>query len=307
MFNRFYIYVFLLCFPFSSHALQISQPLVDTDWLEQHQDEIIILDIRAKVKNYTEIGHIPNAVLIEWKKIRANKQVGNVLLEKLVPNKDDFAAFMESKGVSNDSTVVITSQGKNSSDMTMATRLYWTMKYFGFDNMAILNGGTDKWIADGHSITKELTIPPQKGSFKIEYERTELLATTADIEQAISNQEMQIIDTRSLNFYLGLTIKPYVYKKGHIPTAKNFPHEMITYWKAPAVMMDIQEIQTSLDALGVDAQKPSIAYCNSGHLATGAWFILSELLNNKNARLYDGSMHEWTKDPNRQTVMMKVE
>ncbi|MCV6639010.1 sulfurtransferase [Candidatus Albibeggiatoa sp. nov. NOAA] len=306
MLNRFYIYLLLLCAPLSAHSLQITQPLVDTDWLEEHQNDVVILDIRAKVKNYTKIGHIPNAVLIEWKKLRANKQVGDVLLERLVPNKADFATFMESKGVSNDSAVVITSQGKNSSDVTMATRLYWTMKYFGFDNMAILNGGTDKWVADGFPITKEVTIPKQ-GSFTIKTERMELLATTSDIEQAIVDQNVQLIDTRSLNFYLGLTIKPYVYKKGHIPTAKNFPHDMITYWKAPAVMMDINEIQTSLDALGIDAQKTSIAYCNSGHLATGAWFILSELLNNKNARLYDGSMHEWTKDPSRQTVMMRME
>lgn len=301
-----YLFLSLFSLPLVANALQLEQPLVDVDWLAEHQNQVVILDIRARPKNYLQKGHIPNAVLIEWKKIRANKQVGKVLLEKLVPDKQDFADFMASKGVSNDSTVIITSQGKNSSDVTMATRLYWTLKYFGFDNMAILNGGTEKWKAMGFPLSKEPVIP-KHGQFSIMTERTELLATTDDIEHAITDQNIQLIDTRPLNFYLGLTIKPYVYKKGHIPTAKNFPHEMVTYWKAPAVMMDMMEIQNSLDALEIDAQKPSIAYCNSGHLATGAWFILSELLDNKEARLYDGSMHEWTKDPSRQTVMMKME
>ena len=81
--------------------------------------------------------------------------------------------------------------------------------------------------------------------------------------------------------------------KGHIPGAKVFPNELLTGAEAPVAFAAPEEIKHMANELGIDASSDMITYCNSGQLASGSWFVFSELLGNKNVRLYDGSMHQW--------------
>ena len=116
-------------------------PLVDSTWLDQNRDDVLILDIRKDVKSFVGVpvyekdkktgkqklkkvgGHIPGAVLVNYKKIRATRVIGDQKIEKLVPEKADFEALLQSLGVNSDSSVVIVCKGEESLDMTMATRL----------------------------------------------------------------------------------------------------------------------------------------------------------------------------------------
>jgi thiosulfate/3-mercaptopyruvate sulfurtransferase len=269
------------------NAIQVPGPLVETDWLAGHQADVVILDVRQDTKSFTrgpqyktdkktgkkilvEIGgHIPGAVLVNYKQVRDKRNINDKLVTRIVPLQADFEKLMQQSGVSGDSAVVIVSKGEGTGDLTMATRLYWTLKYFGHDNMAILNGGMAQWTIDGRKVgTKPGKVAA--GNWQAGEIRDEILATTEEVSSAVQAGSSQLVDNRSVSQYFGTEKKSYVYAGGHIPGARMFPNELMNSAGAP------------------------VTYCNSGHLASGGWFIMSELLGNKNASLYDGSMHEWT-------------
>ncbi len=300
-------------------AAGLPGPLVQSDWLAKHlQDKnIVVLDVRADTKSFTakaagepnipgmnpcgakkakgEIaGHIPGARLWDWKTVRAKRTVDGMELDGMVPAKDQFEATMRGLGVSNDSAVVIVADGSNTPTLTFATRAYWTLKYFGHDKVAVLDGGTAKWKAENRPMSADAADAPAAGNFSARAERREMLATTADVEAAIKGKGAQLIDGRTANYYLGQEKKDYVYAKGHIPGAKNVAHPQLADDKTHA-FKSAANLKKLLSDAGVNPAKPTITYCDSGHLSSGQWFVLSELMGNKKARLYDGSMHEWTK------------
>jgi thiosulfate/3-mercaptopyruvate sulfurtransferase len=175
----------------------------------------------------------------------------------------------------------------------MATRLYWQLKYYGQDEIAILNGGMAQWLNERRGVDSKAD-KPQPGNWRATAERKELLATSADVANAVDKKSAQLVDTRSLPLYFGTGKKSYVYAKGHIPGAKPFPNELLTQPSVPAKFTPIDELRSLAKEMGVDTDANTITYCNSGHLASGSWFVLHELMGNKNVKLYDGSMHQWT-------------
>lgn len=300
---------------------EVPGPLVDSTWLKENLDKVVILDVRKDTKSFTKkgsskktiagmqgcgakkgsgikvSGHIPGAVLVNWKKVRAKRTIDGQEVIKLIPAKEDFEVFMQAHGVNNDSTIILTGKGVGSKDVTFATRLYWQLKYYGHDNMAVLDGGTARWAADGNDLSYDKS-KPGKGNFTASAERKELLATTADVQAAIKAGS-QIIDARTEDYYLGTEQKDYVYAKGHINGAKNFPHSLLVEGKTAANFLPEDKLASLFKAKSIDASAPSITYCDSGHLSTGQWFIMHELMGNKDVKQYDGSMHEWTQNKER--------
>lgn len=303
-------------------AVSLPGPIVETDWLEKNKSNVVILDIRKDVKSFTKKpvfkksknpgkmklkkigGHIPGANLVNYKKLRASKKINGLKIIKLILSKSAFEKMMQSAGVNKDSAVVIVSKGKSNKDMTMATRLYWTMKYYGHDNMGVLNGGMAQWIVDKRKVSSKKS-KAKKGNWVATAARDNILATSQDVEQGIKDKT-QLVDTRSMSLYLGTwRKKSYVFANGHIPGAKPFPNEMVTTGM-PAKFLTAEIAKSAFSGLGINPDKKSIAYCNSGHLATGSWFLMSEVLGNKNVKMYDGSMHQWTKEK-RPVTKMKME
>ncbi len=293
-----------------SYALNLPGPLVETNWLAKNQKNVLILEIRKDVKSFTKKpifkkdkktgelklkkvgGHIPNSTLVNYKKLRATKNINGRKVQKMIVGKIAFQKVMQNAGVNKDSVVVIVSKGQSNGDVTMATRFYWQMKYYGFDNMAILNGGMAQWIIDKRTVSTTKNKPKQ-GSWLATAERKAILATSEDVEAAVK-EKAQIVDTRPISLYLGTwRKKSYVYENGHIPGAKPYPNELLTT-KMPAKFLKMSDSRALFKQMGVNPDKKSITYCNSGHLASGSWFVLSELLGNKKVKIYDGSMHEWT-------------
>ncbi len=296
----------------SVYAIQVPAPLVDTEWLAKHRDEVRILDVRSEGKSFTAQpkitmdkksgkkrvrkvgGHIPGAVLVNNKNVRATRVIDGREVQKMLPDKDAFAGLMRKSGVNSDSAVVIVSKGRNSGDVTSAARLYWQLKYYGHDNVAILDGGFAQWLIDDRKISLAASKPAGEGDWKAAAKRREILATSDDVAAALEGKSTQLVDTRSLGQYLGTWKKSYVYAKGHIPGAKIFPNELMTRTGAPAKFNSLEELREAFAALGIDPAAETVTYCNSGNLASVGWFIQHELMGNGKARLYDGSMHQWT-------------
>jgi len=322
--KRILLGLFVFAISGAAQAVQVPGPLVDTAWLAKNQKNVLILDVRENPRTFTSKpkikvdkktrkmtivsvgGHIPGSVLVNYKKIRAKKKVNGVELQKMLPGKTAMENIMQSLGANKDSAIVIVSRGMNNLDMTGATRMYWQLKYYGQDNMGILDGGVAQWLMDGHKVTLKST-PVKKGNWKATAERNDMLATSEDVAKAVKDGSVQLVDNRPISQYLGVVYKKsYVYAPGHIPTAKSFPNELFTAPKAPAKFNSKAELTSLSAAMGIDPNKTSINYCNSGHLATGGWFYLHEVMGNKNVKMYDGSMHEWTKEK-RPVVTMKME
>ena len=300
-------------------ATNLPGPLVETDWLAKNQSKVVILDIRKDVKSFTKkpifkknkktgkqtlkkvAGHIPGAILVNYKNLRTTKNIDGRKVVKMIVSKSAFEKLMQASGVNKDSAVVIVSKGQGDGDVTMATRLYWQMKYYGHDNMAILNGGMAQWIVDKRAVSSEAS-KANKGNWLVTAERSEILATSEDVATAVKAKS-QLVDTRSISLYLGTwRKKSYVFANGHIPGAKPYPNELLSS-KMPAKFLKVSDSKSLFEQMGIKTDKKSITYCNSGHLASGSWFVLSELMGNKNVKMYDGSMHQWTLEKHDVTKM----
>ena len=295
----------LILFPLSATAFDAPGPVVETDWLESNLQNVIVLDVRKKPQQDTQ--RIAGASLIPWTKVRAKKKENGVDLIKMLPEKQAFEKLMKNAGVNNDSMIVVTSESTNEANTFFGTRLYWQLKYFGHDNVALLNGGNVKWFKEKRASSNKST-DPGKGIFKVSKVNGDILATTKDIEKTVKDKNATLIDARSEDMYLGLFYKKkYVYGAGHIPGAKSADGNIFLKHGEIKTFYDPEKIKAALMAKGIDPESKSITYCNSGHLASGLWFIEHELLGNNDVALYDGSMHAWTKNSERPLVSMKVE
>ena len=300
-------------------------PLVDTDWLQQHLDTVTILDVREDIDSFTRRAvlvrkrftgdlrlrragaHIPGAVLVDFLNIRTSREIDGRNVRYMLPDKAEFEELMRSWGVNRNDAIVITSMGTSNSDMTLATRLYWQLKYYGHDNVAILDGGVAQWLLEEKTASID-AVQAEPGNWVAIEGRGSLLAGSEEVASAIEDGSAQLVDTRSLGFYLGAIKQSYVQKKGHIPGARIFPNELITSAGAGTgtYFSEPEDLQLMAQELGIDTSANIITYCNSGQLASASWFVFSELLGNKNVRLYDGSMHQWAKEK-RPVVKMKME
>ena len=333
--SRLSIFVLLVSAVFMApaHAIQVPGPVVDTAWLDKHLDEVVVLDVRADTESFHKknrgkmggmqacgavgsggessvSGHIPDAVLVPWERTRAKRVVGDVILEGMLPNASTFERLMMRSGVNTDSLVVITSKGETPMDDAMAARLYFTLKYFGFDNVALLNGGTAQWADEKRHLDYSRS-RASKGNFKVGKPQESILATTAMVLDAVKGDGVQLLDGRSPEVYLGLTyhrlfVKPEA--RGHIPGAKNYPLGLFANTMGPAATLyPNAEIQKTAQLLDVSIEQPTIVYDETGGQASLAWFVFYELFGDKQTRLYDGSMNEWSSDAARPVVAMKQE
>lgn len=307
----------------AAYALDVPGPLVDTDWLAENRQQVKLLDIREDLESFTEpavlvrkrftgdlriqrLGaHIRGAALVDFLEIRTSREVGDRRVRYMLPEASEFEELMRTWGVNDGDAVVLIHPGMSNSDATMATRLYWQIKYYGHENIAILDGGMARWLLEEREATLEA---PEivAGNWSGKPVNAAIFADSEDIANAVDNKDIRLIDTRGLGLYLGAFRQPYVREKGHIPGATVFPNELLTTNRPPVMFTAPGDIRNLADALGIDTDAEMITYCNSGQLASGSWFVFHELLGNKNVSVYDGSMHQWALE-RRAVSQMKME
>ncbi len=321
--TRQLICIFAITFASVANGAQLNTAIVDVNWLNKNIDNVKILDIRKDLKSFSQKpkyrvnkktgkkkllkvgGHIPGARLIDYRKIRTTVLIDKKEVKKQVVPGESVQKMLRVNGIDKDDAIIITSKGEHGGDITMATRLYWTIKYYGHNNLAILDGGTAAWLLADKAINFDIS-KHKKGNWTAKAANKALIASTTDVEQALRSKTSQILDGRSMGQYLGTWRKSYVYKSGHVPGAKPFSYELIASPQIPAKFTPTEDLKKLVANLGISDTGNTITYCNSGHLASGSWFVLSEVLGHKNTKLYDGSMHEWTMG-DREVTRFKVE
>ncbi|ODT79268.1 MAG: sulfurtransferase [Pelagibacterium sp. SCN 64-44] len=287
---------FVVAAPVIVHAEDVT-PLVSAEWLKAHagDDNLVILDIRDKIAE-TDLGELPyiaNAVVAPYASYGWRTEVQGVPAQ--IPGDAEIAKLIGDLGIDGDDHVVIVPWGTDSSEFGGATRVYWTFKYLGHDAVSILDGGWRQYDAVGGERVAEAKVPVAT-TFPINV-RPELRATTADVEAALADGT-KLVDGRPEEQYLGQSKSPVVRIEGTIPGAVNLPHSKF-YSADYASFAQPETVAALTQAVGLGADEKNIAFCNTGHWASIAWFALSEVGGNKNTAMYDGSMAEWAADPAR--------
>ena len=275
----------------------MKSPLVKTSWLQRRlQDpDIRIVEIRGGVLPASEPpphyfadragydqAHIPNAVFIDW--LVDIVEPGTPYYDIASPER--FGALMGELGIGNDTTVV----AYDNAASTFACRLWWALRYYGHEDVHILDGGWQKWCAEGRPVSAET--PDYDRKTFVPQVNAALRATAEEIQVGIDAGEMQLIDVRSPAEFVGTDSRAL--HGGHIPSAINVPRRaMVT---EDSTLKSTAELLDEFAELGARLDAPeTVLYCNAGVSATFGMLAM-EVAGAENLRIYDGSWNEWGND-----------
>ena len=269
-------------------------PLVDAAWVKAHtgQANVVVLDIRNKLGDGSEDayrqGHIPGAVYSDYLQAGWRADVDGVPGQ--LPALADLESLVGNLGIGNDSHVVVVAGGVSALDMGSATRVYWTLKVLGHDRVSILDGGYQAYAADASNPVETGWNAPAPRTFTAAF-RPELVADYRDV-QAAAGTQTALLDMRPPEQYRGEKAHPAAKRAGTIPGAVSVPESEVTV--DGGKFLDAESLRALIKSTGVNVEGDAIAFCNTGHWASLGWFAESEILGNKNVRVYDGSMVDWS-------------
>ena len=209
---------------------------------------------------------------------------------------DAACRCIDDAGVNSGKPYVIVPTGNAVFAMDRGARLYFQMRYFGVphNQIAILNGGTNAWLNAGLPVSTQ-HLKTAKGDWKAIGQEKAILATTAEVKEGLKSGSQQYIDARPTAQFLGIAKKPIDKTAGHLPGAKSFPIDAIVKDEHGATLfMTAADYKKIFHDTNISDNAPTTTYCNTGHLASGAWFVVHEIMGNKNSKMYAGSMNEWT-------------
>ncbi|MGA0799712.1 MAG: sulfurtransferase, partial [Steroidobacteraceae bacterium] len=196
-----------------ARAAVLPGPLVTPEWLAANADKVVILDVRDYPEEYrgaptfetdangkkslVEVGgHIPGARLVDFAKIRTARVIDGRKISGMVLEASAFEQLMQQAGVKAGQAIVIASTGSAIEDFDGAARLYWTLKYYGAKEIAILDGGYVRWLDEGRP-TEDAPPAVTAGDWVASAPRDDLLADTAEVQAAMSSG-LQLVDARPL-------------------------------------------------------------------------------------------------------------
>ncbi|GGD00160.1 sulfurtransferase [Tersicoccus solisilvae] len=265
--------------------------LVSTDWVAERLDSshpehggFVLVESDEDVLLY-ETGHVPGAVKIDW-----HTDLNDPVTRDYVDGAP-FARLMSAKGIARDSTVVIYGDKSN----WWAAYALWVFTLFGHEDVRLMDGGRDKWVAEGRELTTE-TPQPSPADYP-EVERSDE-AIRAFKEDVLAHFGKPLIDVRSPEEYSGAKTHMPAYPQegalrgGHIPSAASVPWAKAAAEDGSFKSRDELE-KVYLDGAGLKAGDDVIAYCRIGERSSHTWFVLQHLLGFDSVRNYDGSWTEW--------------
>jgi len=278
------------------------EALVHADWLEAHltDSRLRIFDCTTHLRPAEPGGdmpylivsgraeydaeHIPGAGFLD---IQGELADNTTRLRFMMPPADHFAAAMSRHGIGEGTRVVLYSAGS----IMWATRVWWMLRAFGFDHAAVLDGGWDKWKAEGRPVSSTAcAYPPARF---ISRPRPGMVVGKERVAAALGDSAARIVNALPPELHRGKTPSRYG-RPGRVPGSVNVPAGTLLDSKTKAFVR-LEQARAEFAAMGIDKSRDVICYCGGGISATVDLFMLHQLGYDR-ITLYDGSMGEWAKD-----------
>jgi thiosulfate/3-mercaptopyruvate sulfurtransferase len=277
---------FFLVLPYCGSAREIA-PVVSTEWLEANltNPRLTVLDVR-KVEEY-RAGHIPGAVSTFYGSWAFKK--GELYTE--VPDLDDLFELIGYAGIGFDSLAVVVGRTDTPRESYHSARVACTLQYAGIENVAILDGGQNKWEREKRALsTAAADVVEMPFTGKV---RGSMIADKDYVQSRLD--KIVLLDVRESDIFTGQRKLDCVAKFGHIPGAVNLPTSCAFNddgtFKSKEALAAIAE-----SVAGKDRSREIITYCDTGQCCPTWSYLLKEVLGYSNVRVYDGAMQEWTQD-----------
>ena len=263
--------------------------LVDTDWVANNAPNSSrkIVEVDYDPENGYRKGHIKDSILVWWK-----RDINDPLTRDII-SKKQFEVLMSKNGIKPDTELILYGDFNN----WFAAFAFWVFKYYGHENIKIMNGGRKKWELENKGYTTDepqiqstdyKSAPPDEG----------LRAYLSDIKRALDKQDSVMVDVRSPKEFSGEITAPPEYpmehaqRGGHIPGANNIPWATAVN-DADGTFKSVEDLKQIYQSKGVTPDKDVICYCRIGERSSHSWFVLKYLLGYPRVRNYDGSWTEW--------------
>ena len=284
---RLFLTTFVAIFGIATAPLAATfGPLVEASDLAEALDtkQPILLDIRNA--GYKD-SHVDGALWAPYKLFRGTKENPGGLMDLTVLEQQ-----LEQLGLEQNEPIVIISEGNNDTDFGAAARVYWTLKSTGFSDLSILNGGRIAWRDANLPLnnTAESATPSQ---LNLEFDTT-WLADTQHVSSVVQGETSGLlVDARLPEFFVGDKAHGAAKRPGTLPGAVNQSYS-IFFENGAAAISTPTDVSALKASLGIKGDEEVISFCNTGHWAATHWFALSELANVEDAKLYAGSMVEYS-------------
>lgn len=269
------------------------EALVSTEWLAAHLSDphVRVLDssykqpgIAPTARQDYDAGHIPGAVFFDIDDVA----MPGTSLPHMIPSAERFAAKMAECGIGDDDRVIV----YDTNGLSSAGRAWWMLRLFGHDNVALLDGGVPRWMAEGQPLeTSAPVIPPRRFTARFDPALVrDKQALLADL--ALPRAREQVVDARAAGRFEGTDEETWPgRRRGHIPGSRNLPFDLVTD-PATRRLKSAEELRWLFDAAGVSLDRPVVTSCGSGVTACAVAFAL-HLIGHPGAAVYDGSWSEW--------------
>jgi len=270
--------------------MNYAQPvLVDTETVSKNlsNTSFKIVEVDYDPENAYRQGHLQGAGLIWWK-----RDINDPITRDII-SKSQFEDLLSRNGITTQSEVILYGDFNN----WFAAFVFWIFKYYGHENVKIMNGGRKKWEIENRSYTKDepqiprtnyVAQPPNEG----------LRAYLFDVRRALDKKDTVLVDVRSPKEFSGEVTAPAEYpmehaqRGGHIPNANNIPWASAVN-DTDGTFKSVEELKKVYESKGITPDKDVICYCRIGERSSHTWFVLKYLLGYPQVRNYDGSWTEW--------------
>lgn len=265
--------------------------IVTTSWVhERLKDPRLVLFQVGDRKEYDSL-HLPGAQHLPVRDFAKPYVEGSLVLE--LPEPSALDSTLEARGVT-DSSIIVIYPGKDW--FSPSARIYLTLEWFGLGGRAyLMDGGMQAWAGEGKPLTAEtLKVAPGSVTPRV---RDDVVVTKDWLRARLDDPKVSILDARTANFYTGQDTGN-ASRPGHIPGAKNLPFDSLVdstgRYKKP------DEVKVLFAAGGMADGKTAVSYCHVGQQASLVWLMAR--FAGYDARMYDGSFQEWTRDPDAPVV-----
>jgi thiosulfate/3-mercaptopyruvate sulfurtransferase len=263
------------------------EALVETDWLAEHATDpsVRIFEVDVDTSAYDQ-GHVPGATGLNWRTDLQQRPVRDLL------STAQLEALLSKSGVTPSTTIALYGDNNN----WFAAWFFWLLKYYGHDDVRLVNGGRTKWLAEQRPTT--IDVPTfRETTYSAKSPDGSVRALRDYVLETVAKNGKKLVDVRSPKEFSGELLAPEnlpqegAQRAGHIKGAVNVP------W-ATAVAEDgrfkaADELKRIYGDKGLDGSTETIAYCRIGERSSHTWFVLKYLLGQEKVRNYDGSWTEY--------------